>query len=134
MPTLYIGQQLTKDDLKIFIRDENGIYISPFSITYTILKQAPDFTERACLIDEPIKETINTIPIPFGIGKFFAAWTMPKDTTIGSYKIQWNIKRYSDSPIIQESQEFDIVVQTCISAEASSGGEMHLNFTGGPAG
>lgn len=109
MATIYRGNILTKDDLKIFIQDENGQYFNPFSITYTIYRVTSDqFKNQECG-EEPILETIDTIPIPFGIGKFFAAWNAAKDLVVGKYRIKWNIRRYSDSPTLEEVQEFDMV-------------------------
>lgn len=170
MSTIYKGQILTKNDLKVFILDENGNYINPFSITYTIYRcktfsqnnnlnrttnywddvwrtqymkylNAPpslafppgDFPlspgqttppTRRCpghAIDpsnktsnqecgeEPVLETIDSQPIVFGIGKFFAAWKIANDLDIGNYRIKWHIRRLTDSPIYEEIQEFNVI-------------------------
>jgi hypothetical protein len=110
--TIYRGKVLTKEDLNIYIQDENSVYFSPFSITYTIYKVISDrFYNQECG-EEPIVETLETIPIPFGIGKFFAAWNMAKDLNIGKYRIKWHLRRYSDSPIYEEIEEFDVINRT----------------------
>lgn len=107
--TIYKDQILSKDDLKIFIQDKDGNYINPFSITYTIYRVLSDrFRNQECG-EEPVKEAIDTMPLPFGIGKFFAAWNQAKDLGIGKYRIKWNIARYSDSPLVEEIEEFEIV-------------------------
>jgi uncharacterized protein involved in high-affinity Fe2+ transport len=107
--TIYRGQVLTKDDLNIFIKDENGTFFNPFSITYTIYKVlSVQFKNQECG-EEPVLETIDTMPIIFGIGKFFSAWNQAKDLGIGSYRIKWHIRRYSDSPIMEEIEDFDVV-------------------------
>lgn len=141
MPTLYKGQTLTKDDLNIYIQDETGQYVSPFSITYTIYWRVVSYSGQIAFNEEVLRETIDTVPIPFGIGKFFAAWNMPQDIRIGKYRIKWNIKRYPDTPILQRTEEFEIVARSCLSAEASVGEDGALAdsnlaqyFTGGCAG
>jgi hypothetical protein len=137
--TLYIGQTLTKKDLNIFIYDTDGVtFFNPFSITYTIyhieddqfhiqsyaeLPNKPTNSNASfnALYDpplynqedgeQPILETIDCIPIPFGLGKFFAPWKMSHDTLVGEYRIKWHVRKYSDSPIIQEVEEFQIITK-----------------------
>ena len=74
--------------------------------------------------EEPILETIDSVALPFGIGKFFAAWQMPKDIEIGPYRIKWNIKKYVDSPIFEEVEEFEIIVGSslCTDVNGTSNG------------
>jgi hypothetical protein len=110
--TIYKGKVLTKDDLNIYIQDTQGNYFSPFSITHTIYRIISDrFYNQECG-EEPILETIDTIPIPFGIGKFFAAWNMAHDLEIGKYRIKWHLRQFSDSPIYEEIEEFDVINRT----------------------
>jgi len=107
--TLYKGKVLTKDDLNVYILDENGVYFNPFSITYTIYRVLSDrFYNQECG-EEPILETLDTIPIPFGIGMYFAAWDMAKDLEIGNYRIKWNVAKFQDSTIVEEIEEFKII-------------------------
>jgi hypothetical protein len=130
MPTLFKGQELDKNDLFIYVKDSDGNFFSPFSITYTIYQKAAQFSGQQCITVEPIKETIDSPPIPFGLGKFFAAWEMSKDTTIGNYIIKWNIAQYYDSPLVQYSQEFQIVTQNNLSADASAEADISKQFPG----
>lgn len=131
--TLVKGQFLTQDDLKIFIQDDSGHYFSPFQITYTIFrmtKYASFNTPSIISIDEePILETVDTVPITFGIGKFFAAWIMPSDIEIGSFRIKWSMKKYYDSPIFDEVQEFEIIAPSRFAAEAA-GRLPHVEYKG----
>ncbi|MDD5649615.1 MAG: hypothetical protein PHF86_04245 [Candidatus Nanoarchaeia archaeon] len=106
---IYKGQNLTKDDLNIFIQDQDGVYFNPFSITYTIYRVISDqFRNQECG-EEPILETIDLLPLPFGIGKFFAAWEQAHDLGVGSYRIKWNIARFSDSSLTEYIEDFEIV-------------------------
>jgi hypothetical protein len=95
--------------LNVFIQDGNGNYINPFSITYTIYKVISDrFYNQECG-EEPLLETEDSVPLPFGVGKFFAAWNTASDLEIGKYRIKWDIRRYSDSPILEEVEEFEVI-------------------------
>jgi len=89
--------------------DNEGNYFNPFSITYTIYRIISDkFYNQECG-EEPVLESIDTVPIPFGVGKFFAAWKQSHDLEIGKYRIKWHIRRFSDSPIYEEIEEFDVI-------------------------
>jgi hypothetical protein len=155
MPYVYKGQELTKDILNIFITDDNCNYINPFSITYTIFQRLQNFAieqvkrkmnvyniigdasfvvqqVNSVAIEMPIKETIGSVPVPYGVGKFYAAWIMPFDIEIGPYRIHWYTQKYSDSPILESIEEFNIVAKSTFSADAT-GTTMHQSFTGGPA-
>jgi len=100
---------LTKEDLNVYVFDTEGNYVNPFSITYTIYRVISDkFYNQECG-EEPIKETIDSPGIPFGIGQFFAPWKMPNDLEIGPYRIHWNIKRFPDCPTQEEVEEFEII-------------------------
>lgn len=129
--TLVKGQELTKDDLNVYILDENNIYFNPYRITYTIYRVISDrFYNQECG-EEPINETIDSIPLPFGIGQYFAPWVMPKDIHVGPYRIKWNVKRFQDSPYVEEVEEFYIIAPGFTSADAcrTSGGD-NLDGTG----
>ena len=111
MVTIYRGQDpLTKDDLNVYILDDAGNYFSPFSITYSIYHSHYNSFDLDCS-EELILETLNSVPIPFGIGKFFAPWQMPTDISLGNYRIKWDVKKYIDSPILSSEEEFQIVSQ-----------------------
>ena len=110
MVTLYRGQDpLTKNDLDVYILDENGHLFDPFSITYTIYHSVSNSFNLACS-EEMLLETLNSVPIPFGIGKYFAPWQMPKDIDVGNYRIKWDVKKFIDSTIISEVEEFNIIL------------------------
>jgi hypothetical protein len=110
MVTLYKGQDpLTKDDLNVFILDENGDLFDPFSITYTIYHSVSNSFDLSCS-EEMLLETLNSVPVPFGIGEFFAPWQMPQDIDVGNYRIKWDVKKFIDSPIISEVEEINIIL------------------------
>ena len=115
--TLIKGQILTKEDLNIYIQ-ENGNYVNPYSITYTIYRKTHSCSEKVFDNEEPLLETVDSIPIPFGIGKWFAPWVMPQDIEIGNYRIKWRFRRYADSVTVEEPEEFAIVVRSCLSSDA----------------
>jgi len=129
--TLIREQTLTKDDLNIYIL-KDGVLTSPYSITYTIYRLSSTCSEKVFDNEEPLVETIDSIPIPFGIGKYFAPWEMSTDLGIGNYRIKWNFREAPDKGIKQEAEEFTIVSRSCLSTDASSGGNFpHENPNGG---
>ena len=119
MVSLIREQILTKDDLKVFVQDGNGNLINPFSITYSIyhIISHYSFYNQSCG-EELILETLNSVPIPFGIGKFFAPWVMPKDIELGHYRIKWVAQQYADSPMVEEPMEFEIISKVDATAQA----------------
>lgn len=121
--TLVRGQELTKDDLNIYIYDEsaNNAYFSPFRITYTIYRVISDKWNNQLCGEEPLLETIDSIPLPFGIGQYFAPWQMSTELPIGPYRIKWNIKKYQDSPYWQEEEEFEIVSPSSLCVDEQGG-------------
>jgi hypothetical protein len=129
--TLVKGQELTKNDLNIFITDDNNVPYNPFSIVWTIYRQKQMFgwngwasniiidpQDPSWINEYAIVETINSVPIVFGIGNFFAPWVMPKDIEVGTYRIKWDMRKYEDSPPFQEVEEFDIMAPSWLSADA----------------
>lgn len=137
MVTLYREQELTKDDLNVYILDsQTQQYFSPAWITWSIYRVHR--TPSSCC-EELLLETLNSVPITFGIGKFFAAWNMPSDIEIGAYRIKWNVKKYSDSVIVEEPEEFEIVsavdkqAQACIAGTNNgvSTNLPHILYKGG---
>lgn len=138
--TLYRGQDpLTKDNLNIYVYREYTDpveYIDPFRITYTIYKVISDrFYNQECG-EEELRETVESIPLPFGKGKYFAPWVMPNDIELGRYRIKWNIKLYPDSGYFTEEEEFDIVAPGSICTDESgnstgTGPFPHNEYDGG---
>lgn len=106
---IFKGKNLTKDDLKVFIQDQDNVFFNPFSITYTIYRVISDRFENQECGEEPVLETVDLIPLPFGSGRFFAAWEQAHDLEIGKYRIKWNVARFSDSPLQEYVQDFEIV-------------------------
>lgn len=137
--TLIRGQELTRDDLNIYVYNESTLeYFNPYRITYTIYRVISDKFYNQLCGEEPILETIDSVPLPFGKGKFYAPWVMGRDIILGSYRVKWNIKNYFDTPYWQEEEEFKIIVPSslCVDVNGTSGGTgpfPHNEYTGGCA-
>jgi len=127
--TLIKGQTLTKDDLNIYVL-KNDVLINPYSITYTIYRISSTCSEKVFDNEEPLVETIDSIPIPFGIGKWFAPWEMPQDIEIGNFRIKWVFREAADKGLKQEEEEFTIVTRSCLSSDAT-GSFPHEDINGG---
>jgi len=120
--TLVRGQELTKKDLNIYIFETTTPLtpFEPFRITYTIYRVISDrFYNQHCG-EEALRETVNSVPLPFGMGEYFAPWVMPKDIQLGPYRIKWQIKKYVDSPWWEEAEEFEIVAPGSICTDNGS--------------
>ena len=147
MVTIYKGQELNKNNLNIFIGDVDGNPVNPLFISYTIYKRTkskvPEFTKTYRIDEEPISETIDSTPIPFGIGKFYAPWVMPIDIDLGYYRIKWIIQLNQDAQKIEQVEEFEIlervdpILIAYFNGMSESGNMINLpheHFKGGDAG
>lgn len=97
------GQTLTKDDLKIVIRDNTGTLVDPYYIRYSMF----DYTTGVeVLIGAP-----DQIPATTGVGQYFVSTTMPLDSNIGDWVVRWNFRETIGAPLVQVVQEFNIVAK-----------------------
>jgi len=97
------GQTLTKDDLKIVIRDTIGNLVDPYYIRYSLF----DYTTGVeVLIGAP-----DQIPATTGVGQYYVSATMPLDSNIGDWVVRWNFRETAGSPLVQVVQEFNIVAK-----------------------
>lgn len=95
------GQTLTKDDLKIVIRDNTGTLVDPYYIRYSMF----DYTTGVeVLIGAP-----DQIPATTGVGQYYVSTTMPLDSNIGDWVVRWNFRETIGAPLVQVVQEFNIV-------------------------
>lgn len=95
------GQTLTKEDLKIVIRDNTGTLVDPYYIRYSMF----DYTTGVeVLIGAP-----DQIPATTGVGQYFVSTTMPLDSNIGDWVVRWNFRETVGAPLVQVVQEFNIV-------------------------
>jgi len=93
-------QQLTRNDLNIFVKDSNNIMFDPYQISYKIV----DADGNSLFVDE------NIVPAPESTGWFWADITIPLGTPIGTYKIQWFFKDNEDSSLQMIEQKFGVVI------------------------
>lgn len=97
------GQTLTKEDLKIVIRDNTGNLVDPYYIRYSMF----DYTTGVeVLIGAP-----DQIPATTGVGQYFVSTTMPLDSNIGDWVVRWNFRETIGAPLVQVVQEFNIVAK-----------------------
>lgn len=97
------GQTLTKDDLKIVIRDNTGTLVDPYYIRYSMF----DYTTGVeVLIGAP-----DQIPATTGVGQYYVSTTMPLDSNIGDWVVRWNFRETIGAPLVQVVQEFNIVAK-----------------------
>lgn len=109
---IYLGKLLTKDDLKIFFFNSDGVTpIDPYHVVYTIF----DCTHGG---QEIIRQTINSVPMKFDHGSYFVPIHLhPKIFRPGHYVIQWSYKKFEDSELQMITQSFDVVTPTSYAGE-----------------
>jgi len=95
------GQTLGPEDLKIAIRNAQGVLTDPYAITYSLF----DYTTGV----EVLIGTPNQVPASVGIGEFYVQTTLPLDSNIGDWIVRWNFKESATSSITQAVQEFNVV-------------------------
>jgi len=93
------NQQLTKNDLNIFVRNDSGEMFDPAEIYYNVVDQDKTnlFNIEKMVPDKECK------------GWYWANITVPEGLTVGTYLVQWFIKDNEDCPLQMIEQKFAIV-------------------------
>lgn len=97
------GKTLTKGDLSIYVRDQQGNPVAPTSISFSIFStssQPPQLVMGPKL--NPAADLQNT-------GYFFIDITLPTNWTEGNYRLVWYLQQYPDSPEVTIYEDFAIV-------------------------
>ena len=109
-------QQLTKNDLNIFIKDENGQLFDPEYIAYS-LEDEDGHSLLTQQINTPSKESI---------GWYWVNISIPSDTPVGTYIVYWHVRDNANSMIQQVDQKFGVVrKQDSISYTPTIGGVVY---------
>lgn len=106
MPVAFTpGQELGRNDLKIFLVDEVGVPTNAAEITYAIY-----FVDVA--LGPPGVEVLigpaQRIPVNPSVGEYYAALLVPPGAGSGSYRIRWRILRTVDGEAQEVVQEFGV--------------------------
>jgi hypothetical protein len=110
------NQQLTKNDLNIFIRDTNNIMFDPHFIKYTI-EDLEGNTLGTLQVLDPEKEST---------GWYWANFLVPSETPVGTYVIKWFVQDTAVSNLQQIEQKFGIVKkQEAVSFTPTIGGVVY---------
>ena len=96
------GQQLTKDDLNIYIRDDVGNLVDPYSITYSIY----DKTGSKPVL---VGNSLDQIPTRQSVGYYWANIRIDDMDNLGEYEICWNYKATEASDKEASKQRFSII-------------------------
>jgi hypothetical protein len=100
MAALKQGQTLTKEDLNVYFYI-GGSLSDPYWVTYTLFDSTSGKDE---IIGLP-----ERIPLKFGVGSYFAPWTVPDDEPVGIHKIRWKYKDTATANEKQDVEEFQII-------------------------
>ncbi len=93
------GQQLTRNDLNIFVRDCNNIMFDPYYINFNIEDPNGNSLYPQVYIN-PQKEST---------GWYWANLLLPTELNLGTYKINWHVQDFADSTLQKIEQRFGIV-------------------------
>jgi hypothetical protein len=97
MSAIKQGKTLTQDDLSVYLYVNNNLS-DPYTINFTL--KDPDNN----VIGLP-----NRIPRKFGIGSYYAPWTIPEDEPVGQHSIEWKYKQTIDSAENTDIEQFEVV-------------------------
>lgn len=99
------GQELGRNDLKIFLVDELGVPVNAAEISYAIyfvdISMGPPGVE---VLVGPAERT----PVNPSVGEYYAALLVPPGTSSGSYRIRWHIRQTLDDEEQEVVQEFGV--------------------------
>ena len=110
------NQQLTRNDLNIFIKDSNNVMFDPNYISFSI-----EDSEGNSLLTQQ-----NIAPVKESLGWYWADIMMPLATPVGTYIIKWFVKDHDSSPLQMIEQRFGVVKpQTSISFTPTIGGVVY---------
>lgn len=107
------GERVTGNRLQIFVKDEFGAPVNPFSIFYSIF-------DRTCPTPILFAEERRR-PLQGGtLGHFAADFTIDLQAPIGPWEIRWYIKRDELAEEVVIVEEFEVVsaLQPCFGFEA----------------
>lgn len=110
------NQQLTRNDLNIFIRDGTGTMFDPHFIKFTIEFENGDTLGTLQTLDP---EKVST-------GYFWADVVIPNETPVGTYILKWFVQDTPSSNLQQIEQKFGIVTkQECVTFTPTIGGVVY---------
>lgn len=96
------GQQLTKNDLQVYVRDNSGNLVDPFSITYAIYDRTGS---KPVLVGNRLDQQ----PARESVGFYWANIRIEDADNLGEYEIEWTMRLVSDSVKECVRQRFSIV-------------------------
>lgn len=104
------GQQLGREDLKLFLINASEHPVNAAEISYAIY----DFTTKL----EVLVGSDQRTPLNPTVGEYYASIIIPLDANLGEYRIRWAIRELIGGPLRTVVQEFsvqdrDMVMPTC---------------------
>ena len=114
------GNELSRGDLDIFLTNAEGNASNAASISYAIY-----FYDTA-LDTEVLIGSAERVPVNPSVGEYYAALLIPPSASSGTYRIRWNFREFSGSPIQQVVQEFAVVESSALSVTSYSTQEQSM--------
>lgn len=114
-------QELTRSDgLSVFLKTKDGTPKNAARITYNIY----DYTTGSEVLLPPS----DRAPVNAGVGEYYAAFTIPIDANIGSYRIRWKVQEYVNSPVANIVQEFSVIANDVYTSAVPGSTASEMDF------
>tara|TARA_B100000745_G_scaffold170759_1_gene111913 strand:- start:14927 stop:15253 length:327 start_codon:yes stop_codon:yes gene_type:complete len=98
------GQELTENDLRVFLRDRQGTSLDSLTVRYSIYyKDGGDWVSLGTTFSEQTPEESDTA------GKYWVDWEIEPGRTPGTYQIRWDFREGASSMWKQVRVNFAIV-------------------------
>lgn len=102
------GQLLNSEDIYITITDENGTPFDPYEIAYSVYGNYQN--KKMSKKDLYPVGQLYRLPIREDQGTYYVSMTINSAFLVGSYLVQWIVKRTEDSPLeILGEYEFSVI-------------------------
>lgn len=101
MTALKRGQSLGRNDLFIFLKNQDGSPAQPAEVYYNIY----DFTTGQEVLLPPSGRN----PINASVGEYFASFIIPTDANLGEYRIRWFTRKSHGGRQVEIVQKFSII-------------------------
>ena len=99
------GQELTNSDLRIFLKDRDGVGVNIYEILYSLYWWRPSSKTW-----ESVSSQWHLVPENGpAAGQYWAAWNIPQGQHTGDYQIRWDFRKSSSDPFQQTQSVFCIV-------------------------
>lgn len=115
------GDVLGREDLNIFLTNNQGNPTNAAEISYAIYYVDPGPPESEVLIGDPAR-----VPMNPSVGEYYASLMVPTGATPGTYRIRWTFRELVTTPQTQVVQEWAVVTSATTTVSTYSAEETEM--------